>query len=258
MKNLILIMISIGAVNTSFATTESSSTIKTTQTIASATVKQSASAVTANANKNADVLATIPCDDQTSACYVVKDTSQKVIQAINQNQDFTKIQSIVEPSFNFNLMTKFTLGNNWKLAKHPQQQELVNNFTDLLVYTYATALSKFKGAKMTIISQQKLTNRTTAIISQVILPNSGASNNQAVKIEYDLAKTPPEAIQTAIKQHNPIPNAWQAYDIKIENASLVTTYRNQFNDIIQSNKTNGINELIKQLQAKVESLKKAQ
>ena len=111
---------------------------------------------------------------------------------------------------------------------------------NLLIFTYSTALYKFKNAKITLTDETIDTiapNKSKArVISQVLLPN--ITNAQPVKVEYDL-----------IRYNN---QQWKAYDIKIENASLVTTYRNQFNDVIQTSKING---LIKQLQDKIASLK---
>jgi phospholipid transport system substrate-binding protein len=59
----------------------------------------------------------------------------------------------------------------------------------------------------------------------------------AITSQYDLAK---------------IGAAWKIYDVKIENASIVTTYRSQFNDTIQKD---GVSGLISQLQTKADALK---
>ena len=136
-------------------------------------------------------------------------------------------------------MTKFAMGNNWKLATPVQQKELVRLFQNLLIFTYSSALSGFRGAEISInsVSYRK---STASVMTKVLLPNT--QNNQSISVEYDLAGTIVESQ----------PTTWKAYDIKIENTSLVTTYRTQFNDIIQSNKVDG---LIKQLQNKVSNLK---
>ena len=192
------------------------------------------------------VIATIPCLPATP-CFTVKDTTTKLMNAIDnsssQTQAIADITKIASPQFDFKLMTKYALGNNWKLATKEQQAQLVRLFTQLLQFTYSMALSKFQGAQITLTDSSTQptgnpNNFTAAVVSQVILPNSNATTkNQAVKVEYDLVS------------YNKQP--WKAYDIKIEDTSLVTTYRNQFNDVIQNQKIAG---LIKQLQTKVDSL----
>lgn len=187
------------------------------------------------------VTSTISCEVN-SPCYLVKDTSDKVIKIINSGslnkQSTLLITNIVTSQFDFTLMTRYALGNNWKNATPTEQTELVDNFKQLLVFTYSVALSKFKGAKININSES-INNKKAIVMSQVLIPN-GEEKPSAIKVEYDIAKT---------SESQP----WKAYDIKIENASLVTTYRNQFNEIIQTSKIEG---LIKQLKAKVASLQK--
>ena len=188
---------------------------------------------------------TINTDDCSSgsACYMVASTSNSVLSAVNKGLTPSKthnlIQTIVLPQFDFALMTRYAMGNNWKQATPAQQKELVKLFQSLLIFTYSSALSGFKGAEINInsVSYRK---STASVMTQVVLPN--AQSNQAINVEYDLAGTSFESQ----------PTVWRAYDIKIENASLVTTYRTQFNDIIQSNQVSG---LIKQLQSKVASLR---
>ena len=181
------------------------------------------------------------CGDSTP-CGVVNDTTKKVLDAVNkgvpQNETVTLINTAAAPQFDFNLMTRYALGNNWKLATPEQQQQLVDLFKDLLIYTYSTALSKFKGAQITLTSSTITDAKKSNVISEVLLPNANP-NAQPIKVEYDLAKISETS-------------TWKAYDIKIENASLITTYRNQFNEVVQSSKIEG---LIKQLQTKVDSLK---
>ncbi len=178
-----------------------------------------------------------------SACDLIVNTSNSVLTAVNKGLTPQKthnlIQNIVIPQFDFTLMTKYAMGNNWKLATPEQQKKLVKLFQDLLIFTYSSALSRFKDADISInnVSYRKT---TASIMTQVILPNS--QNNQAINVEYDLVGTT-----------NNDKTTWKAYDIKIETSSLVTIYRTQFNEVIQSNQVEG---LIAQLQNKVNNLKK--
>jgi len=135
-------------------------------------------------------------------------------------------------------MTKFAMGAAWKQASTEQQSKITQLFQQLLIYQYSSALSKFKGAQVSIdgstISGEK--QNKAAVKGTFKLPSNGKSTNQPVNIEYDLAK---------------IGNNWKIYDVKIENVSIVTTYRTQFNDTVQ---TEGVDSLIKQLQNKINGL----
>ncbi len=201
------------------------------------------SAAAATSSSTVTVANGVDCSAGT-ACYVVSDTSNRAIDLINNNAG-TKMTNVVTSQFDFTLMTKYAMGTNWKLANNAQQKQIVSLFQQLLISTYSTAISKFKGAKTNIVSTQVSTPnpkspniQKTAVVCQITLPNSG--KNAPIKVEYDLANST---------------GSWKAYDIKIENASLVTTYRTQFNDVVQSSKIPG---LIKQLQSKVDNLQKYQ
>ena len=231
--SLIFTCLSIGAYAANAGTTGATAP-------ASAPVAKITASATTGITGGVIVNSNISCEEA-SPCSVITDTSRRALDAVNkgvtQTQTMNLIQAVILPQFDFTLMTKYALGNNWKLATPEQQTQLVDLFKQLLVYTYSSALSKFKNAHITI-TKSNIDDRKAAVISEVVLPNAG-NGTQPVLVEYDLAKTSPT-------------NPWRAYDVKIENASLVTTYRNQFNDVVQSSKIEG---LIKQLQTKVSALK---
>lgn len=216
-------------------------------TVKSPKVKTNASAAAKASTENPVIVKIAPCEPD-SACAAIRDTTTQVMNIVNSpngNIDATnKVKAVVIPKFDFSLMTKYALGKNWKTATPKQQDELTSLFQKLLIFTYSSAVSKFKNAKITLTSSSSKNigkdpkNFSANVISQVLLANNGA-NSQPVKVEYDLVK-----IDT---------KPWLAYDIKIEDASLVTTYRNQFNDVVQSSKIDG---LIAQLKTKIATLSK--
>lgn len=176
-----------------------------------------------------------------SACFVIKSSATTLSQAVNQNlssqQAFDMIQDSIIPQIDFTLMTRLAMGNNWKAATPEQQDQITNQFKQMLVYSYSKALSKLKGANVTITNSKNVSDKKSIVNCTLAMPSNGNSNNQPINIEYDLAK---------------IAGSWKIYDVKIENASIVTTYRSQFNDTIQKD---GVAGLISQLQAKTDALK---
>ena len=191
----------------------------------------------------ADVNAEFICEIN-SPCSIIKSTSERVINIINQGSSPNKttllINNVAKQTFDFNVMTKYAMGDNWKNADKSQQDKLIKNFSNLLVFTYSTTLSRFKGAKVTLNKEEMINSKRASVITQVWLPNS-KSQNSPIEVKYELYKT------------NNTQSPWLVYNVSIENVSLVGTYRNQFNEIIQNNKIDG---LIKQLSDKVASLEK--
>lgn len=203
----------------------------------------SADATTPASSDNKTTVTVVTASDcaSGSACFVIKSSATTLSQAVNQNlsnqQASEMIQSSIIPQIDFTLMTRLAMGNNWKTATPEQQDQITNQFKQMLVYSYSKALSKLKGADVTITNSKNVSDKKSIVNCTLAMPSNGNSNNQPINIEYDLAK---------------IGGAWKIYDVKIENASIVTTYRSQFNDTIQKD---GITGLISQLQTKVDALK---
>lgn len=183
-----------------------------------------------------------------SGSQLVYKVTDKVFDIINKkdlnSSTIELIKNIVVPHFNFILMTKYVLASNWNELSESEKKEITSLFKSLLVNTYSSAFYKFKGMEVTIVKEDiKVKKQMTAVICQVVMPNSPESEDKEqnpILVEYDLAK-----------QANS--NDWKVYDIKIENNSLVTSYRSQFNEIIESD---GVSGLIKQLQNKIKATKK--
>lgn len=176
-------------------------------------------------------------------CYVIKNSVTQLSQAVNQNmseqQSLNMIVNSILPQIDFNLMTKYVMGASWKKASSDQQLQITNLFKQLLVYQYSNALGKLKGAHVSVDSSVLAGEKQNkaAVKGTFKVVNNGNSNIQPINIEYDLAR---------------IGANWKIYDVKIENVSIVTTYRSQFNETVNSS---GVDDLIKQLQTKVQGLK---
>ncbi len=234
MKKIITLLLALGFSSISQAATSASAPV----------ADDNDTAIPAKAGKAVVVVATSAgsCADGTP-CEVIKSSAQTLSDAVNQNISEKKavsmIQNSIVPQIDFTIMTRLAMGAQWKQATPDQQTQIVGLFKQMLVYSYTNALSKLKGAQVSIssstISGEK--QNKAVVNSSLKMPNNGDSNNQPINIEYDLAK---------------IGSAWKIYDVKIEKVSIVTTYRTQFNDEVQKD---GINGLIAQLQTKVNSLK---
>lgn len=183
------------------------------------------------------------CSDNTP-CAVIKSSANTLSQALNgnasQKQTLSMIQNSIVPQIDFTMITRRVLGQNAKSTSPEQLTQITNLFKQLLVNTYSTALSKFKGATVVIAASTIDSSKPYmgVVTSTVTMQNNEKA--QPINVEYDLTN----------KTSN---NTWKIYDVKIENVSITSTYRSQFNDIIQKN---GVEGLIEQLQAKVNTNKK--
>jgi len=168
---------------------------------------------------------------------LVKRIAEETLATIRADKELqtgnpAKVKSLIEsklvPHFDTARMTALAMGRNWRSASPEQQKELTEQFKTLLIRTYSNALTNYRDNTM---SYKPL--RANAGDSEVVVRTDVTRPGQApVPIDYSMEKTP---------------EGWKAYDVVVAGVSLVTNYRDEFNDTVRSS---GVDGLIKALQAK--------
>jgi phospholipid transport system substrate-binding protein len=154
--------------------------------------------------------------------------SDKELQAGNAAKVKQLIETKLVPHFDTARMTALAVGRNWRSASPEQQKELTEQFKTLLIRTYSNALTNYRDNTM---SYKPL--RMNPGDNEVIVRTEVTRPGQApVQIDYSMEKTP---------------EGWKAYDVIVAGVSLVTNYRDEFNDTVRSS---GVDGLVKALQAK--------
>ena len=173
---------------------------------------------------------------------LVKRVSQEVLGIIKsdpkvQAGDQARIREVVEtkllPYFDFERLTALAMGRNWRQASPEQQKQLVDQFRALLVRTYSGALTQYRDQTMDYKPLRADANATEVTVRTEVVRQGQAP----VPIDYSMAKGA---------------SGWKVYDVIVGGVSLVTNYRDEFNEQIKSG---GIDGLIKTLQAKNQSPK---
>jgi phospholipid transport system substrate-binding protein len=169
---------------------------------------------------------------QTAPDALVKSTVEEVLVILKQNKDVRELREIVEkkvlPHFDFRAMTQLAMGVSWRNATPAQRTALENAFRTLLVRTYTTALSDTSKVNREIEVrplQMKAGDDYTTVRTLVREPG-----RPPISIDYRMTLTDKQ---------------WKVTDIVAENASLVISYRGQFNSEIGRS---GIDGLIKLLE----------
>ena len=168
---------------------------------------------------------------------LVKRVTQEVVTIIKsdpkvQAGDQARIREVIEskllPNFDFQRMTALAMGRNWRTATPEQQKALVEQFRTLLVRTYSGALTQYRDQTMDYKPLRADANATEVTVRTEVVRQGQAP----VPIDYSMAKGA---------------SGWKVYDVIVGGVSLVTNYRDEFNEQIKSG---GIDGLIKTLQAK--------
>ena len=168
---------------------------------------------------------------------LVKRVAEETLQIVRtdpkvQAGDKQRIREVVEtkllPNFDFERITALAMGRNWRQATPEQQKQLVEQFRQLLVRTYSGALTQYREHTMDYKPLRADANATDVTVRTEVVRKGQAP----VQIDYSMAKTP---------------GGWKVYDVIVAGVSLVTNYRDEFNEQV---KAGGVDGLIKSLVAK--------
>jgi len=179
-------------------------------------------------------LVAFPAFAQEAPDQTVKRVSEETVQAIKADPriiagDPARIREVIEqkllPNFDFMRMTALAMGRNWKQTTPEQQKRLADEFRTLLVRTYSNALTQYRDEKIEVRPLRADANATEVTVRSEVV----RSGRPPVQIDYGMTKTP---------------QGWKAYDVIVGGVSLVTNYRDEFNEQV---KAGGVDGLIKTL-----------
>lgn len=141
---------------------------------------------------------------------IVKNTTDKVVAALNQQSESEQINALIKdiivPHFDFTKMSQLTLGSEWKKLDDSKRELFVTNFKQLLINTYSTALTKFENESIDILKAKTGKNPNIAAVPTRI----NLINDKPMIISYMMMKTD---------------KGWKVVDMSISGISLVKNYR---------------------------------
>lgn len=133
-----------------------------------------------------------------------------------------KIDELIIPNLDFVSMTKLAVSKFWRRADADQQEQLINEFTTLLLKTYTGALTEYSGASGTMtFTPFRPESREDRAVVRSTFKQSGSAD---VPIMYKLRES----------------DGWKIYDIEVNDVSLVTGYRSAFSSEIEKGGIDGL------------------
>jgi phospholipid transport system substrate-binding protein len=180
-------------------------------------------------------LATLPAAWAGPATDTVReytDAVQKVLEdpALRKEDRRASVRKIAAEAFDVNESARRALGLHWQQRTAAEREEFVQLFGDLLERTYIAQIDLYSGERLRF-TEEKL-DGNLAIVRAKLVTKTGT-------------EVPVEA------RMNRKGERWLIYDVAIENVSLISNYRSQFDRIIRQN---SYPELVKRLRTRGEML----
>ncbi|HEX4994787.1 MAG TPA: ABC transporter substrate-binding protein [Methylomirabilota bacterium] len=123
------------------------------------------------------------------------------------------IRRAADTLFDFPDMSRRALGRHWTDRTPAEREEFTRLFTDLIARTYIGKIDRYAGESIAYVGE-RVDGEEASVRSQVV-----TAKGSQIPVEYRLHRVKDE---------------WTAYDVLIENVSLVGTYRSQFDRIIKA------------------------
>jgi phospholipid transport system substrate-binding protein len=143
-----------------------------------------------------------------------------------------KIRVVIAERFDFRAMSQRTLATNWKKASKEEQQQFTELFAELIQDTYISRVEAYTNEEVKYPGEKVTDDR--AVVDTLIVTSS-----KEIPVTYRLY----------LKG-----DRWLVYDVNIEGVSLISNYRNSYQEIV---KREGFTGLLAKMEEKVKELANA-
>src|SRR5438309_3747080 len=126
---------------------------------------------------------------------------------------WAEIRKIARETFDFNEIARHALGRHWQARTPEEQAEFVTLFTDLLERSCVAQIEAAAGETITFVGES-INGRFATVRSKVV-------TRRGTVIDLDF--------RLRVRD-----GRWQAYDVQIGGASVVSSYRSQFDRVIRA------------------------
>ncbi|MGH7299873.1 MAG: MlaC/ttg2D family ABC transporter substrate-binding protein [Candidatus Rokuibacteriota bacterium] len=137
-----------------------------------------------------------------------------------------EIRRAADSLFDFPEMSRRALGRHWADRTPAERQEFVRLFTELIAQSYIGKIDRYAGEPIAYTGE-RVDGDYASVRSEVV-----TAKGSQIPVEYRLRRAN---------------ESWTAYDVLIENVSLIGTYRSQFNRVIT---TESFADLLRRLREK--------
>lgn len=138
-----------------------------------------------------------------------------------------RIRTIISEFFDFTVLSRLTLGKNWRKFKTDQQKEFMDLYQKLLENVYMGRILEYSDEKVVFTRETMLSKKKAEVQSKIY------TKSTEIPINYRLT------IRNGV---------WKVYDVVIEGVSMVKNYRSQFRQLLVKGSPD---DLLKTLREKV-------
>ena len=149
---------------------------------------------------------------ETGVNNIIGTLSDPAFKAKAKDAQIAQLGEAIEAVFDFEELSRRTLGREWKKMNAEQQKEFVHLFKELLQGVYADRLLAYSDQKI-IFDKETMLKKGRAEVQSFLQTSDG----KKIPLFYRLSDKS---------------GSWKVYDVIIEGVSMVKNYRTQFREIL--------------------------
>lgn len=144
-----------------------------------------------------------------------------------------EIRQIADQLFDFEEIARRCLGRNWAGRTKAERTEFIPLFTDLLERAYIGKVESYSGEK--ILYTGEIVDGQYALVRSRIITR----RRTETALDYRLHQ---------------VDGKWKVYDVLIDNVSFVSTYRSEFNRVLQSSSWDDLMERLRKKRIEIRTV----
>ena len=148
-------------------------------------------------------------------------------ERLDRQERWKRIAPIINKNFDFRAMSQSILATHWESASRSEKKQFVEYFSQYLEDTYRRKIEGYADQKIKYTRERVRGGR--AIVDTVIV-----TKNAEIPVSYKMRNRK---------------DKWLAYDVVIEGASLVNSYRNLYAAL---GKTSGVKGILLDLKLRID------
>ena len=162
---------------------------------------------------------------ETGVNEVIAKLSEPGFKSQAKDVQISQLSDLINTIFDFEELSKRTLGREWKKMKAEQQNEFVQLFRKLLQGVYADRLLAYSDQKILFDKETELKKGSAEVQSYL-----QTSDGKKIPLFYRLTDKS---------------GSWKVYDVIIEGVSMVKNYRTQFREILSKDSAEKLLQILR-------------
>ena len=177
---------------------------------------------------------------------VVVTTTNGVIEilkdkSLSHETKVERIEDVVYANVDFDTLSRLVLAQNWKALSPQQQKDFEDEFKKHLSVTYSRNIDNYRDEGVAVVGERDEARGDHTVMTHVVRGDAAArpSSSEFIAVDYRLRQKD---------------GRWHIIDVIVEGVSLVANFRSQFQDIIGSGSPAKLIDLLREKNAKGETI----